>query len=511
MKLRSNLTVNYGLAYSLETGNFNSDLPNPALLAPILGADNLHPTPVNWLDFGPALGFAWSPGKSGKTVIRGGAGLYWDTMPGYQRMQNVGVIGPLGNGPIGVSSNLFSNPFPGKVQLVGGQVVPLPVGAPIPGGAITNFTVGDWVQTYARQLPLLNATLGVTPPSSGPYSVTALDVAKTNAGSFLYTPHEPLTRSYQTSIGIQRDLGHDIVLTADYARRLNIHTQLGTVDLNHFNAFVNGVRTPAIPACTVAPDLNPTHSCTVGVLNFVQNQGRGVYNALLVKVQKRMSHHYQFTASYALQNLNGLTTLFNLNNWYQSYGPLTPRHNLNISGVISLPFGFELSVNSSIVTRNPVQPLATGIDLTGTNSTYTTPIDPTGQYRCFNMGCGKSDLAQYVATFNSAYAGSKTPSGKSIPAYILPPNYEFGDPTLSQDLRLTKTFAYKERYRLAVFAEMFNAFNISNLTGYSFNLDAINANPANQTFAFGQPTQRAGQSFLSSGPRALQLGARISF
>jgi Carboxypeptidase regulatory-like domain len=510
-KLRSNLTVNYGLGYSLETGNFNSDLPNPALLAPILGANNLQPTPVNWLDFGPALGFTWSPGRSNKTVIRGGAGLYWDTMPGYQRMQNVGVIGPLGNGPIGIASNLFSNSFPGIVQLVGGQVVPLPIGAPIPGGAITNFTVGDWVQTYAAQLPLLNATLGVTPPRNGPYSVTALDVAKTDSGSFLYTPKEPLTRSYQTSIGFQRDLGHDIVVTADYARRLNVHTQLGTVDLNHFNAFVNGVRTPAIPACTVAPDLNPNHSCSVGVLNFIENEGRGVYNALLVKVQKRMSNHYQFTASYALQNLNGLTTLYNLNNWYQSYGPLTPRHNINFSGLISLPYGFELTVNSSIVTRNPVQPQATGIDLTGTNSTFTTPIDQNSQYRCFGLTCGKSELTQDVAAFNATYAGTKTPSGKTIPTYILPSAYQFGDPTLSQDFRLTKTFTYKERYKLGVFAEMFNAFNIANLTGYSFNLDTVSANPANQTFAFGQPTQRAGQSFLSSGPRALQLGARISF
>jgi hypothetical protein len=389
--------------------------------------------------------------------------------------------------------------------------VPLPIGAPIPGGAITNFTVGDWVQTYAQQLPLLNSTLGVTPPTKGPYSVTALDVAKTDSSTFLYTPKEPITRSYQSSIGIQQDLGHDILLQADYARRLNIHTQLGSVDLNHFNQFVNGVRTPAIPACATAPDLNPNDSCSVGVLNFLENQGRGVYNALLVKVQKRMSHHYQFTASYALQNLNGLTTIFNLNNWYQSYGPLTPRHNLNVSGIISLPFGFELTVNSSIISRNPVQPLATGIDLTGTNSTYTTPIDPTGDYRCFALSCGKSDLTKMVAAFNATYAGTKTPSGKTIPSYILPPNYQFGDPTYSQDFRLTKTFAYKERYRIAVFGEVFNAFNIANLTGYSFNLDTVNANPANQTFAFGQPTQRAGQSFLSSGPRAEQFGARVTF
>src|SRR5262249_837259 len=38
-KVRPNLTVNYGLAWSAETGDFNSDLNNPAFLAPILGAN----------------------------------------------------------------------------------------------------------------------------------------------------------------------------------------------------------------------------------------------------------------------------------------------------------------------------------------------------------------------------------------------------------------------------------------------------------------------------------------
>jgi hypothetical protein len=507
-KLRPNLTVNYGLAWQAETGAFNSDLPNPKFLAPILGANNLKPTPVNWLDFGGGFGFAWSPGSSGKTVIRGGGGLYWDTMPGYLRMDNVGVIGPLGNGPIGVASNVFTNTLPGKVQLVNGQLVPLPVGSPIPAGVFTNFTVGDWIQAYAAQSPVINAVLGPTPPTKGPYSVTALDVSKSSIT--LYPPNVAITRTYQTSIGIQRDLGHDMVLTADWARRQNVNTQLAGVDLNHFNQFVNSVRTPVIPACTITPDLDPTHQCSTGALGFQENQGRSIYEGLLVKVQKRMSHRYQFTASYAYQNLNALSNIVDLNNWFFSYGPLIPRHNLNVSGVIRMPFGFELSINSSILSRNPVMPTITGIDLPGTGATGSSPIPGLG-YRCFNISCGKEDLAKAVDAFNSTYAGQKTPNGRVIPSYALPSNYQFGDPTFSQDFRLAKTFKYKERYQLSVMGEMFNTFNIANLTGYSFALDTKNANPAAQTFAFGKPTQRAGQTFLSNGPRAVQVGARITF
>jgi hypothetical protein len=58
---------------------------------------------------------------------------------------------------------------------------------------------------------------------------------------------------------------------------------------------------------------------------------------------------------------------------------------------------------------------------------------------------------------------------------------------------------------------MFNALNISNVNGQSYTLDNQAANPAQQTFAFGQPTGRVGQSLGSGGPRAVQVGARFTF
>ena len=62
-----------------------------------------------------------------------------------------------------------------------------------------------------------------------------------------------------------------------------------------------------------------------------------------------------------------------------------------------------------------------------------------------------------------------------------------------------------------MFGEVFNALNIANLTGYSFNLDTKAPDPSQQVFAFGQPTQRSFQGFGSAGPRAFQFGARMTF
>jgi hypothetical protein len=201
----------------------------------------------------------------------------------------------------------------------------------------------------------------------------------------------------------------------------------------------------------------------------------------------------------------------NLNNYFQGYGPTIPRHNLNVSGMVFLPRGFELSVNSSIISRTPVQPTVPGADLSGTLGPAATGPLPGNAYRCYNAGCDKSDLSRAVDAWNGNYAGTKTPFGATLPKLILPPDYQLGDPVFSQDFRLTKSFTYKERYKLSLFGEVFNAFNIANLAGYSFTLNTVAANPAAQTFTFGQPTQRALQNFLSGGPRAIQVGGRFTF
>ncbi len=146
-------------------------------------------------------------------------------------------------------------------------------------------------------------------------------------------------------------------------------------------------------------------------------------------------------------------------------------------------------------------PTVNGVDLDGDGTT--TEVLPGLEFNCFNRGCDKDDLAKGVAAWNQTVQGKRDARGTPIPQLVLPTNYEFGDSFTSQDIRVTKSFEFKERYKISVFAEMFNVFNVANLSGYSFNL--INTN------AFGKPTQRASQVFGSGGPRALQIGARVNF
>lgn len=89
-QLSSGLTLNAGLRYDRQVGNFNEDLDD--LLGRI--GDRLgpgfaqFPLPIPFHDgldrrgdannFGPRIGFAWDPGNTGRTNVNAGYGLFYD-------------------------------------------------------------------------------------------------------------------------------------------------------------------------------------------------------------------------------------------------------------------------------------------------------------------------------------------------------------------------------------------------------------------------------------------------
>jgi hypothetical protein len=181
-------------------------------------------------------------------------------------------------------------------------------------------------------------------------------------------------------------------------------------------------------------------------------------------------------------------------------------------------------MNTTFISVTPSTANVSNLILPGTDASGTTEPLPGIGYGCLSAGCGKSTLAAAVANYNSKVVGTLNAEGQPITSsIILPQNYRLGAPTISQDFRLTKVFTVKERYKFSILAEMFNAFNIANLTGFSSTLDQGAAGSVCQQgsvapgsagaigCSFGQATQRAGQTFGSAGPRAVQIGVRFSF
>ncbi len=515
-RLKPSFTLNYGLAWEYESNLFNHDMSKPAILAPLYGSD-LTPTNNNPHNFSPSLGFAWSPQKNNKTVIRGGLGIYYDTEYLFQRLQERAYIGPIGNGRLQIQNTNLVNTTPGIVDFslplqASGLPQNLAIGAPIPFGHLTNLTFGQFLTMYKAQIGPL--TTALAPKNLNDLSVRNVDLSKTAA--LLYPKDYPPLEGIHMNLGFQRQITKDMVLSADFVRRVFLHVNLGALDYNQNFRYINNAagtptRTPVIPICTAAQLATPAFPCSNGTITFYTPGGRNVYTGLLVKLDKRFTNRYQFTASYALASGHGYGGIINNSQWNQSWQSEQARHTFNFVATVDLKWGFQIGFISAIVSRGPLNPTVSGPDLYGNGASTATALLPGFAYNCLNRGCSNDDLVSAVNNWNTSLAGTKDKRGSTIPSLILPSNYSLGRTFDSQDLRVTKSFTFKERYKIAVFAEMFNFLNYFNPGGISYSLDLKNANAAAQTFAFGQPTQRIGQVFGSGGPRALQIGGRFTF
>jgi hypothetical protein len=495
-KASRKLTINYGLAWQFESTLTNSDLSKPALLRPIM--ESLDPTRPVYTNWSPSIGFAYSPFKDNKTVIRGGFGYYFDTTELSQRLGERAAIGPVGNGRQQIGGQSIPNPIAGIVNPIPGVLPNVAVGTPLDFRTLpTGFRLADLMSI----LPQVRAQAEAATANPNPNDLTIRNINISKQGTDIYPYRYGPAYSRHITIGVQREVRKDLVVNADFVYRHNFREDLGSLDYNRFFR----VQGPVIPRCVGAQASDPLANCSTGSIGIRTSAGRSVYRGLLVKVDKRFSKRYQFLASYAFTNMLTMNGVTNLDNWFENWGPSGGRHGLNVSGIVDLPFKVQFSFISSMGTRGAYRPQVTSVDLDGDgNDTSFLP-----GWNVPDRNPTKARLEKAVADWNALYPDlpngqrPRTTRGQTIPRLTLPADYSFGDNFSSQDIRLTKVLLFRERYKLNVFAEAFNIFNIANLGGISNTLN----NPA----AFGVPTSRSGQVFGSGGPRAFQLGGRFSF
>jgi hypothetical protein len=313
----------------------------------------------------------------------------------------------------------------------------------------------------------------------------------------------PNASSTNVGLGVQRELARDFVINADVVYRHFVHiggSYPELIDVNHFSS----ARGPVLHICTGAERTNPKALCSLGPINLTSGIGSGNYRGLLLRAEKQFSRGWQFLGSYAYSSSqgNGFDRGFNNDDPLSNYGHLNTdyRHILNVSSLVQLPEHFELGTFITYVSRPPFSVYLGGLDFDGDGTLG--DLLPGTKVNEFNRGLGKADLQRLVHAFNQTYAGKTDSQGTLIPLVTLPAHFEFGDPLITQDLRLSRRFPLGEHTQSALIGEVFNLFNIANLSGRSGNL--LNR-------AFGQPKSRVTQVFGSGGPRAFQLAVRFSF
>jgi len=240
-KIKSNFSLTYGLRYDRDTGRTDSQYPAiPELSALIPGLGNAVNQPNT--NLAPQVGFAWDPMKNGKTVIRGGIGLFYENAI----WNNVLFDGP-NREPTGAFLQFFSpcsapgqpitlQTTTGALNTPGSQSAIDICGAsgassfPLIGNALPAIIALQ--QAYVAGSPLnLQAS---NPAYVGQYLTDC--TGGTNcffAPAFsMFAPDYKSPRSVQMNIGIQREIRPGMVLSVDYIRNVQTHYLLG-VDQNH--------------------------------------------------------------------------------------------------------------------------------------------------------------------------------------------------------------------------------------------------------------------------------------
>ncbi|MGA2588279.1 MAG: TonB-dependent receptor [Bryobacteraceae bacterium] len=494
-KIRPRFSLNYGLAWSYESNALNHDLTKPAYLEPIFGASGLGYEQHSPRNFSPMLGFAWTVTKDNKTVVRGGSAIYYDTWDIFNRLIERVILSPLGVGRIPLPDSAFFGTISGILGFGG---LPTAIQPTSLSSEPTNFRGQGLVNDLATFVKGAEAELNSGLP------VQNVDLFKTGQG--LIPQNFRLPYSEHASIGIQREVRSDLLISADFVFRQYMHQLITDADLNYYNSAAG----PVIPKCGPGQALKVPEECSAGPIETEISGGRSHYKGLLLKADKRFSHRTTGTLAYAYASQVGYNGLVDNSNWFASWGPQAGHQTLTGSIVVVLPWGVQVSGISSFQSATPFQPFLTGVDLNGNGvfatageSPFPGPPLPGGGFNEFGVAKNKADLIQLVNQFNQTYAGKTDPLGHPIPFITLPSNFTFPRSFNSQDLRVTKTFRLsKERWKLSVIGECFNVFNIANLTFYNDVLNAPN---------FGQASQRTPNIFGTGGPRAFQFASRLTF
>ena len=411
-KVKPNLTLTYGVRYVRDTWRSDSDLgPIPVLnqFGPGLGNRVNQPN----LNFAPQLGVAWDPSRKGKTVFRGGLGLFYENAV----WNNV-----LFDRPARLPSGLFlANPSVCSNGTGGIFALPARSGQkPInqDWSGICGQPIGSVAaQIVANQAQYQTATVAAGPASNPSFIGNAGADGLNATGTDLFAPNYVSPRSVQMNFGLQHEVRRGTVFTLDYLRNIETHTLLA-IDTNHVGdaRYLNlanaqaaiaatltgcgvGTISAAINSCpglhpgggsaTIAdfaangldsgyslcggspcptaafPGINPN----LGTNQMLFPSGRAVYNGLQFSlrqdVQNPFKHiramnvqvAYSFSKYVAPATDNDFITIAtDFNNPLHYIGPngLDRRHQISFGGTMDIPYSFRLGVIGHFYSPLPV-------------------------------------------------------------------------------------------------------------------------------------------------------------
>jgi hypothetical protein len=430
----------------------------------------------------PRLGVAWDPTGSGKWAIRGGVGIYHDWFTN-------------GELTVALRANLpvYANPTFLATQ-----------------GTAPIFAVGtSATYPFGYPLPVVQPT---TPDGHGGVPGQQYSIGGTDPNL-----KEPRVLNY--TIGLERQIGKHIVVSANYAGSQAVNLPEGDVASINLDNDVNRVTGNLV----VHNNILTRPNSSFGTIFYTVNGNQSSYNAFIATVKGRFGSKDNFQASYTRSESSDYGQQYPDTSLAPSTykGPTsfnTPQR-FSLSESLQLP----LFTNRNLITRE----VAGGWVVSGavilqsgnpftvyTTAAFQPTFNSSNQVNGFKAGSGDYNADGYNYDFpnaptngyqhttsRQAYINTGVISASQFPIPALGTNGNeqrnlFSGPGYANaDLSLLKNIVIREPYRLEGRVEFFDLLNHPNLTSFVSDLSSSN---------FGRATQ-------AFNPRYIQLGARFIF
>jgi len=403
----------------------------------------------------PRIGFAYDPFGDGKTAIRGGFGLVYNTR------ERVLLLDLIANPPVQYSPTIYYSTFNSLAQSSG-----------------TLF------------------------PSSG----AGLD------------PNAKASSVMNMSLGVQRDIGFKTVVDVSYVSTLGRHLfqmrNLNTLPMGtRFESWAADSTKSGSPLADTY--LAPYRGYTT--LNLEEYAGSSNYHSLQMQANRRFAHGLQFGVNYtwaksmdfASNDWGSVSQYVDRRVW--NYGPsdFDKRHVVNVNWVWDMPKATSL-VNNQIVKAvfndwqfSGVATFATGTPMTPSYTTVDS-TDLTGGGDGIRMVMnGNPNISHGDRTFGRWFNTGVFGRPAKLTIGNMQRNALYKPGTNNFDLTFLKIVPIKERFKAQLRWEMYNAFNHTQFSNFNSTarFDAA-GNQINTTF---------GQLNSTGAARVMQGSIRFLF
>jgi len=557
-----NLTLNFGVRYEYSSvpqeannllGNFD---PNVGLVQVGHGISSLY-NPYH-KSFGPRGGFAWDIGGKGRTVLRGGGGLIYETVNWQSFVAFNNAFGP-GSVPTGAPIDAAGN-----VSVQGGITTgnvtvknflnPVPwdtAGSPLYGGSTVNC--------FASPCPIMTVDRGLTTPYVWNWTLNVQHAFNSNLS---------IEAAYVGNHGSNLTGIRDI-------NQPPVGSGWGTGPGGELTLCLASA--PAYDNCVVdnngGEQTNAPYFAKFPYLSNIfqmANVYRSNYNGLQVTLNARNYHGLSMVAGYTYSHASDDVGA----NWDFGYGSGLPqnahnvsaeyansdfdiRHRLTLSLTYAIPGrtghgqmleGWEVNSITTLESPQYWGPMDEGTDAAGVgplpvSPPANTPIrwsfyGKTSDFKSrggvgipYYSGASNAACAARALSVDGGAAGASTASLNLFGCYaqgnsvmLPPPLGQFGNMGRNMfpdsgfrnfDFSLAKNFHFGEAMRLQFRAEFFNILNHPNFANPYGGQNGFGLNdPSVRPFGCGCATPdiaAANPAVGSGGPRSIQLGAKFVF